>query len=91
MKKVKMRIYGYVQGVGFRYVTKILADQLDVSGIVRNMEDGSVYIEANGSAASIDQFVENVKESPSPSAVIRDVECIEDDTIETRETFRVVF
>lgn len=44
--KAKLNVQGVVQGVGFRFTTKKLADQLDVHGIVRNESDGSVYIEA---------------------------------------------
>ncbi|MGL4265782.1 MAG: acylphosphatase, partial [Weissella cibaria] len=39
-KKVIVR--GRVQGVGFRYFTKQLADKLGVTGVVWNASDGSV-------------------------------------------------
>ena len=48
MKKIKMNVQGRVQGVGFRYMTKIVADQLGITGTVKNEEDGSVTIEACG-------------------------------------------
>ncbi|MDU4833387.1 MAG: acylphosphatase, partial [Enterococcus faecium] len=32
MRKVKMNVQGRVQGVGFRYMTKMVADQLGVTG-----------------------------------------------------------
>ncbi|RCT69432.1 acylphosphatase, partial [Enterococcus faecium] len=34
MRKVKMNVQGRVQGVGFRYMTKMVADQLGVTGTV---------------------------------------------------------
>lgn len=37
-------VTGRVQGVGFRYFTKILADRLGVTGVVWNASDGSVRI-----------------------------------------------
>lgn len=50
-------IHGRVQGVGFRYYTEKKAHELNIKGFVRNRPDGSVYIEAEGSEASLDQFI----------------------------------
>ena len=44
MAAVSLEVYGIVQGVGFRYTTKILADQIGIVGKVLNRSDGSVYI-----------------------------------------------
>jgi len=67
MRKVKMNVQGRVQGVGFRYMTKMVADQLGVTGTVKNEDDGSVTIEAIGNDDIIQKFIEEVKKSPSPS------------------------
>ncbi|KRM07718.1 MAG: acylphosphatase [Liquorilactobacillus ghanensis] len=67
MITVKISVYGLVQGVGFRYCTKMVADRLGVVGIVRNEADGSVYIEAQGSIAVIKKFIAEIKKSPTPS------------------------
>lgn len=55
-------VTGHVQGVGFRAFTVTLARRLGVTGTVMNDEDGSVAILAEGSRASIDRFVEGLKE-----------------------------
>jgi acylphosphatase len=39
---------GHVQGVGFRYTTALLAEELSVRGFVRNEMDGSVTVVAEG-------------------------------------------
>ncbi|HBM6120214.1 TPA: acylphosphatase, partial [Enterococcus faecium] len=65
MRKVKMNVQGRVQGVGFRYMTKMVADQLGVTGTVKNEDDGSVTIEAIGNDDIIQKFIEEVKKSPS--------------------------
>ena len=39
MKAVKIIVKGLVQGVGFRYTTKMLADELKIKGKVVNMPD----------------------------------------------------
>lgn len=56
MRKVKMNVQGRVQGVGFRYMTKMVADQLGVTGTVKNEDDGSVTIEAIGNDDIIQKF-----------------------------------
>lgn len=48
MKKIIINVYGLVQGVFFRYTTRKVARKLGLVGIVKNMPDGSVYIEAEG-------------------------------------------
>ena len=69
MKKLRIHVQGRVQGVGFRYTTKMLADQLGVTGSVKNEADGSVSIEAIGDDKAIDAFVAGVKDSPSPAGM----------------------
>lgn len=88
--RVKMQVYGRVQGVGFRYMTKILADNIGVYGIVRNEYDGSVYIEANGDADKVTLFIQKVRESPSPAGVVKDLLIEYDADIPERTTFHVM-
>lgn len=66
--KIKAQIFGHVQGVGFRYTTTELAKQLEVDGIVRNENDGSVYVEALGDDEQINEFITELAKGPSPSA-----------------------
>ena len=48
---------GWVQGVGFRYSAKYLAERMDITGWVKNEWDGSVVMEAQGDAQSLSDFV----------------------------------
>ncbi len=48
MKILIAKIYGDIQGVGFRYGAKRRADDLGLKGFVRNEPDGTVYLEAEG-------------------------------------------
>jgi len=50
-------IQGWVQGVGFRYAARKIAFQYGITGFVRNLPDGSVYIEAEGSEEQVKEFV----------------------------------
>ncbi|MCI1985586.1 MAG: acylphosphatase [Lactobacillus sp.] len=62
-----MRVTGRVQGVGFRWMTKMVADQLKITGYVQNRFDGSVYIEAKGEVLAMAKFAAAIKASPTPS------------------------
>ena len=50
MAEVRKRIvfYGRVQGVGFRYTAKRLAQSLGLTGWVKNEYDGTVVMEIQG-------------------------------------------
>jgi acylphosphatase len=53
-----------VQGVGFRFQAKQQADTLGISGFVRNEDDGSVSIEAEGEEEQMEQFIEWCRRGP---------------------------
>lgn len=61
-KKVRKHIifYGSVQGVGFRWRARYAAEQYGVTGWVRNLYDGSVEMEAEGSERDIDNMIQAV-------------------------------
>lgn len=48
------RVYGRVQGVGFRYRAKYAAQALGLTGWVENKDDGSVEMELQGLPDRID-------------------------------------
>ena len=47
-KRYKIRAYGRVQGVGFRWFVKRLAEANRLTGFARNEWDGSVTVELQG-------------------------------------------
>lgn len=53
---------GHVQGVGFRYTTRQVAKEFEVTGFVQNLADGRVLAEVEGEADEIDAFVAAVRE-----------------------------
>ncbi|KAF1295829.1 acylphosphatase [Enterococcus sp. JM4C] len=91
MKKVRINVDGRVQGVGFRYMTKIVADKIGIKGTVKNEDDGSVTIEAIGDEEQMDLFIKAVKASPSPSGRVTQFKMDEDASIEERKRFDVVY
>jgi acylphosphatase len=65
-------VRGAVQGVGFRWFAKELAESLGLSGWVRNREDGSVELEAEGSGGSLDEFERRLR-TGNPSARVSEI------------------
>ncbi|PTX94572.1 acylphosphatase [Opitutus sp. ER46] len=53
---------GHVQGVGFRYSTLQVAKEFEVAGFVKNLDDGRVQVEVEGTAGEIDAFVEALQD-----------------------------
>jgi hydrogenase maturation protein HypF len=77
----RLRVFGDVQGVGFRPYVKRLADELGVSGCVGNDRDG-VYIELEGDAARIDVLLRRLpREVPCPARIetmeVQPIQCSE--------------
>ena len=59
-----IKVYGRVQGVGYRYFVEKHAVQLGISGWVRNCSDGSVEIMAEGDPQNLDVFIDWCKKGP---------------------------
>lgn len=57
---------GRVQGVGFRYETLQIAKGFDVTGSVRNLPDGRVQLEAEGTEEEVQAFVREVEDQLGP-------------------------
>jgi acylphosphatase len=53
---------GRVQGVGFRYLTLQIAKEFEVAGFVKNLADGRVLLEAEGTAGEVRDFIAAVQE-----------------------------
>jgi acylphosphatase len=58
-------ISGRVQGVGFRRFTERVALELNLSGWVRNLDDGRVEALAQGPAAALTTFEARLKTGPA--------------------------
>ena len=59
MAEVRKHIvfYGRVQGVGFRYTAKYLAQSMELTGWVRNQWDGSVTLAVQGRVSAIKKLL----------------------------------
>jgi len=52
---------GRVQGVGFRYTTRRIAEGFEVAGYVKNLPDGRVELVAEGEPAEVERFLGEVE------------------------------
>ncbi len=72
MKRVHLIVSGIVQGVGFRHNTRRKARLMQLSGYARNLPDGSVEIEAQGTPEALERFIQWVHFGP-PDAKVESV------------------
>lgn len=65
MKRVGVTNYysGRVQGVGFRYAVRMAATGFEVTGTVRNLDDGRVELIAEAEKAELEAFLQAIRES----------------------------
>jgi DNA ligase D-like protein (predicted 3'-phosphoesterase) len=68
---IRATVRGEVQGVGFCDATVSRAHALGVTGWVRNGEDGTLRVHAEGRERAIDELVAFLEGSPPPARVAR--------------------
>jgi len=72
LRRVRARVDGTVQGVGYRPFVYRLADELGIAGWVLNDERG-VLVEAEGSPDAVEAFVARLSSDAPPLAEVRGV------------------
>jgi acylphosphatase len=66
----RFRVSGRVQGVGFRWFTRLVALEVGLAGRVRNLPDGRVEVEAVGGSEAIETFRRRLRQGPPGAWVI---------------------
>lgn len=87
MRHYNIKVKGKVQGVAFRFSTHAKAIKLGLTGLVKNLPDGSVYIEAEGKEEAINSLIEWCYVGP-PRAKVTEVDANEDE-IKGYKTFEL--
>ncbi|MGH7203845.1 MAG: acylphosphatase [Candidatus Levyibacteriota bacterium] len=64
LKQAHLFISGTVQGIGYRQFVKSNAQKLDLTGWVRNTEDGGVEVVLQGAEPMITMMIEQCKQGP---------------------------
>ena len=65
MKRQRVNVFysGRVQGVGFRYTVKTTATGFEVTGTVKNLDDGRVELLAEGDKSEVEEFLQAIRDS----------------------------
>lgn len=67
--RVRLRVCGRVQGVGFRWFVREQGRRLGLAGYVRNEPDGAVLVEAEGPADLVATLEAAVRRGPDGARV----------------------
>lgn len=91
MKKcIKVRVYGIVQGVGYREFIKQHATKHAVAGSATNGEDGSVTLYLYGSPESVDAVLDEVYIGTSESRIDEVIIEMVNISPDFRNVFRII-
>lgn len=71
MKRLEAKVYGRVQGVNFRASTRWIAKKLGLVGYVKNLEDGSVEIVAEGEENKLKELLTWAQKGPLFAKVVK--------------------
>jgi DNA ligase D-like protein (predicted 3'-phosphoesterase) len=86
-RAIRAVVAGTVQGVGFREATRRRAGELGLLGWVRNAEDGTMAVHAEGPSAALNALIAFLSESP-PGGAVADV-AVQDVKVEGHEQFAI--
>lgn len=90
MKRYVLTVSGHVQGVGFRYHVQRAAARIGLTGFVRNLDSGQVYIEVQGDEGKIDEFKQAITHDV-PFATVNGIEAEETQIRLQEGSFRVKY
>jgi acylphosphatase len=68
-RTIEIIVHGGVQGVGFRWFTQQVAEELGLHGTVANLRDGTVRIVAQGPEMALDRLQAMVRQGPPFASV----------------------
>lgn len=87
--ELSARLEGVVQGVGMRRFIEKRAQQYNLKGFVKNNDDGSVSICAQGEKEAIQYFLPNVEKGPH-SSIVKKCECSIGKIVSPHTTFSII-
>ena len=88
MKRIHLVISGVVHGVGFRYNARRKARLMNLTGYSRNLDNGSVEIEVQGTTDALERFIQWVHHGP-PDAKVELVEQKEINVVINESDFEI--
>ena len=69
MPTIHLLIKGKVQGVFYRATAKKIADKLNVSGWIKNTDDGDVESIVSGDESNLQEFIKWCRQGPEKAKV----------------------
>ncbi|MBB5324988.1 acylphosphatase [Anoxybacillus tepidamans] len=90
MRRLHAIVHGRVQGVGFRYYTQHEALKWDLTGWVKNNDDGTVELEVQGTDERIQMFMDKMHQG-TPFAKVTKIETEYIAPILNEKTFRIIY
>ncbi len=69
VRRVRVKVLGRVQGVGYRYFVQRVARDRRLTGWVKNEPDGNVTVEAQGSEDVLQDLLRELRFGPSLAQV----------------------
>ena len=90
MRVLKAKVYGKVQGVWFRKYTLDSARDIGVVGLVKNLVDGTVLVNASGKDENLRKFKE-LLENGSPNSRVDKIDYSWEDSSIEYSTFEIEY
>ncbi len=86
--RAHVRLFGRVQGVGFRYSAAEVARRQQLSGWVRNLDSGALEVVIQGPRTQVDDMLRWCNGGP-PGAYVREMRVGWDEPFEQFSTFEI--
>lgn len=89
-QRLRARIRGRVQGVGFRDFARFEARQRNLTGYALNLPNGDVEVVAEGDKDMLEIFLNALRKGP-PAARVLDIDSEWSDSLEAFQAFTIRF
>ena len=89
-EKVRVLVYGKVQGIGYRSFVRKYAKMLGLKGYVRNLPENKVEAVFCGDKKDIERMIEIMKKN-HPLAEVKDIKVEKIDTETNFSDFHIIF
>ena len=88
MQQIHVFFSGTVQGVGFRYTVRRMAQELGLNGWIRNLGDGRVEMLAQGNQAQLEILMQKINDHFDGYIREKNIENIQTDDM--LDPFRII-
>ena len=90
MPRYNITVKGRVQGVGFRYFVQSISINMNLSGWVKNLDNGNVEFEVESDEEFLDLFLQKLKKGNGFSR-IEDLDIISIVPLNQNSKFKIIY